>query len=50
MTIRVETHFAEEPATTKGIPAELRQVFINLILNAADAIIEKAKVTARKRD
>jgi signal transduction histidine kinase/CheY-like chemotaxis protein len=48
VTIRVETHFAEEPATTKGIPAELRQVFINLILNAADAIVEKAKVTGKK--
>ncbi|MFN3421694.1 MAG: GAF domain-containing protein, partial [Armatimonadota bacterium] len=45
VTIKVETHFAEEPAMTKGIPAELRQVFINLIINAADAILEKAKVT-----
>jgi len=48
VTIRLETHFAEGPATTKGIPAELRQVFINLIINAADAIIEKAKVTGKR--
>jgi len=48
VTIKVETHFAEEPAMTKGIPAELRQVFINLIINAADAIIEKAKVTGKR--
>lgn len=48
VTIRVETKFAEEPATTKGIPAELRQVFINLILNSVDAIIEKAKVTGKR--
>ncbi|MGQ9728936.1 MAG: GAF domain-containing protein [Candidatus Fervidibacter sp.] len=46
--IKVETHLTEEPAMTKGIPAELRQVFINLIINAADAIIEKAKVTGEK--
>ncbi len=48
VTIKVETHFAEGKATTKGIPAELRQVFINLIINAADAIIEKAKVTGKR--
>ncbi|MCS7186984.1 MAG: GAF domain-containing protein [Armatimonadota bacterium] len=48
VTIKFETHFAEELATTKGIPAELRQVFINLIINAADAIIEKAKVTGKR--
>ncbi|MFN4179987.1 MAG: GAF domain-containing protein, partial [Armatimonadota bacterium] len=48
VTIRVETHFADEPAMTKGIPAELRQVFINLIINAADAILEKAKVTGKR--
>ncbi len=48
VTIRVETRFAEEPAMTKGIPAELRQVFINLIINAADAILEKAKVTGKR--
>lgn len=46
--IKIETNLTEEPATTKGIPAELRQVFINLIINAADAIIEKAKVTGEK--
>ncbi|MCS7265816.1 MAG: GAF domain-containing protein [Armatimonadetes bacterium] len=45
VTIRVETQLANEPAMTKGIPAELRQVFINLIINAADAIVERAKVT-----
>lgn len=48
ITIRVETHFADEQAMTKGIPAELRQVFINLIINAADAIIEKAKVKGKR--
>lgn len=48
VTIRVETYFAQEPSMTKGIPAELRQVFINLILNAADAVIEKAKLTGKR--
>ncbi len=48
VTIRLLTDFTSEPVTTKGIPAELRQVFINLILNATDAILERAKVTGRK--
>ncbi|MCS7191694.1 MAG: GAF domain-containing protein [Armatimonadetes bacterium] len=48
VTIRVETHFADEPAITKGIPAELRQIFINIIMNAADAIVEKAKLTGKR--
>ncbi len=47
--IQVETRFCGEPAMTKGIPSELQQVFVNLINNAVEAIIEKAKITGEKK-
>ncbi len=46
--IQVETHFCEESVMTKGVAAELRQVFVNLFLNAADAILERARVTGKR--
>ncbi len=48
VTIRVQTDFSDQSALTKGVPAELRQVFINLIINAADAILERARVTGKR--
>lgn len=45
--ILVETHFAEG-LSVRGDAAELRQAFINILLNAVDAILERAKVTGRR--
>ncbi|MFA0749901.1 MAG: hypothetical protein SLRJCFUN_000304 [Candidatus Fervidibacter sp.] len=47
VTIRLDTKFAPS-LLLRGDPAELRQAFLNILLNAADAIIERAQVTGRR--
>jgi signal transduction histidine kinase len=47
--VEVETDLAHLPAI-KCYPAELNQVFLNVILNAAQAIPGKGKLTIRGRD
>lgn len=46
--IHVETHFPGE-MPVRGDPTELRQAFINILLNAADAIVERAKATGNRQ-
>lgn len=43
--VSVEASFDEEPALVTGYPAELRQVFTNLLTNALDASAPHTKIT-----
>ncbi|MFA0778744.1 MAG: hypothetical protein RJAPGHWK_000235 [Candidatus Fervidibacter sp.] len=47
VTIRLDTKFAPL-LLLRGDPAELRQAFVNILLNAADAIIERAQGKGRR--